>query len=104
MAVRGNDPVPITKVVAPAEPPLTARQPQVGASGGRQVPLRDPLPKVDSILIDQDRRLAIIDGAVVGVGDSVGARVVVRIDPDAVLLREPSGLAVRVSLRARMTS
>lgn len=72
------------------------------ASRARQVPLKDPLPSVDSILIDQERRLAIVDGAVAAVGDTVGPRVVVQIERDAVVLREPSGLLVRVSLRSRL--
>jgi hypothetical protein len=56
---------------------------------------------VESILIDQERRLALIDGAVVRVGDLVGTRTIVRIDRDAVLLREPSGLVVRASVRRK---
>ena len=64
--------------------------------------MTEPLPKVDSILIDQDRRLALIDGAIVGVGEAVGSRVVVQIDRNAVVLREPSGRIVRVRLRAPM--
>jgi hypothetical protein len=70
--------------------------------GTRYVPLKEPLPQVDSILIDQERRLAIIDGVVVGVGDAVGPRSVVQIDSDAVDLREPSGLLVRVHLRPKL--
>lgn len=66
----------------------------------RQAPIKNPLPKVDSILIDQDRRLALIDGAIVGVGDTIGGRVVVQIDRDTVILSEPSGRIVRVRLRA----
>jgi hypothetical protein len=69
--------------------------------GTRYVPLRDPLPQVESILVDQERRLAIIDGAVVGVGDAVGPRRVSQIEGDAVDLREPSGLLVRVHLRPK---
>jgi hypothetical protein len=68
------------------------------------VPLKDPLPRVDSILIDQDRRLAIVDGAIVTVGDAVGPRVVVQIERNAVILREPSGLVVRVTVRANSRS
>jgi hypothetical protein len=67
---------------------------------GRQAPLKEPLPKVDTVLIDQERRLALIDGVIVGVGDSVGSRVVVQIERDAVVLREPSGRFVRVRLRS----
>ena len=60
-----------------------------------------PVAEVDSILIDQERRLAIIDGAIVTIGDAVGPRVVEQIDRDGVVLREPSGLSVRVGLRAK---
>jgi hypothetical protein len=67
----------------------------------RRIPLKDPLPKLDSILIDQDRRVAVISGRRVGVGDPVGPRVVLRVEQDAIVLREPSGLAVRVELRPR---
>ena len=69
--------------------------------GTRYVPLRDPLPQVDSILVDQERRLAIIDGMVVGVGDAVGPRRVTQIESDTVDLREPSGLLVRVHVRGK---
>ena len=69
--------------------------------GTRYVPLKAPLPQVDSILIDQERRLAIIDGAAVGVGDTVGPRRVSQIESDAVDLREPSGLLVRVHVRSK---
>jgi hypothetical protein len=63
------------------------------------VPLKEQVPRLDSILVDQDRRLAVIDGVVVHVGDTVGARVVSQIARDGVLLREPSGLLVRLPLR-----
>jgi len=71
--------------------------------GTRYVPLKDPLPQVDSILVDQERRLAIIDGGVVGVGDAVGPRRVMQIESDVVDFREPSGLIVRVHLRPKLT-
>ena len=63
-----------------------------------QVPLKDPLPHIDSILIDQERRLALIDGEIFGIGDAVGQRVIASIEPRSVIFREPSGLAIRVSL------
>ena len=69
-----------------------------------QVPLNVPLPKVDSILIDQERRLAIIDGTIVTIGDTVGVRVVEQIERDGVVLREPSGLSVRIALRSKTDS
>lgn len=65
------------------------------------VPLKTPVPAVNSILVSPDRRLAVLDGAIVGVGDAVGLRVVVQIEPEAVILREPSGYLIRVSIRGR---
>jgi hypothetical protein len=59
------------------------------------------LPVIETILVSSDRRLAVIDGAFVGIGDTVGARSVVRIEVDAVFLREPSGLELRVPIRVR---
>jgi hypothetical protein len=107
-------PYPGPKIAAPRPPALQIARPSPGqtasastspskAAGpaGRPVPLKDPLPKVDSILIDQDRQLAIVDGAIVAVGDAVGPRVVVQIERNAVILREPSGLVVRVTIRPR---
>ena len=65
--------------------------------------LRDPLPRVTAILVSNDRRLATVGRAqIVGVGDAVGRRVVVRIDERAVVLREPSGVYVRVGLGGRL--
>lgn len=59
----------------------------------------EPLPVVSSILIGPDRRLAILNGSIVGEGDSVGNRRVVRIERDAVVLREAAGREVRVGVR-----
>jgi hypothetical protein len=88
-------------------PPPDMRSGVLPSAGGltagvRQVLLKDPLPHVDSILIDQERRLAIIDGVVVGLGDAVGLRNVIQIEGDAVFLREPSGLVIRVHLRRKL--
>jgi len=63
-------------------------------------PLREPLPRVDTVLIDQDRHLALVEGGVVAVGDAIGSRVVVGIERDGVVLREPSGRLVKVRVRA----
>jgi hypothetical protein len=113
------DPAPLARPVAPtplpaqvpdAEPqlpaipevaPLPLPVPPTPALGVRPpAPLKDPLPRIESILIDHNRRLAIVDGRIVGVGDPVGPRVVVQIEAEAVVLREPSGLDVRVPLRS----
>lgn len=64
-------------------------------------PLDAPLPIVSGILISSDRQFAVIDGSVVSPGDRVGQRVVVRIEPAAVVFREPSGREVRVPVRGK---
>jgi hypothetical protein len=76
-------------IAAPVEPPA---------------PLKDPLPRIDTVLIDQDRRLALVDGGVVAIGDAIGSRVVVGIERDAVVLREPSGRTVKVRVRSGVKS
>lgn len=64
----------------------------------RAAPLKDPLPGVSTILVSQSRRLAVVDGRIVSVGDKVGRRTVAEIEPHAVRFREPSGLEIRVGL------
>ena len=66
--------------------------------------LTDPVPKVTAILLSADRRLATVgdDGHIVGVGDTLGRRVVVAIDDRTVLFREPSGAQIRVALGGRV--
>jgi hypothetical protein len=61
----------------------------------------DPLPSVGGVLISAGRRLAVVDGAVVGIGDKVGTRTVAGIESNAVVLREASGKEVRVPIRPR---
>jgi hypothetical protein len=68
----------------------------------RLVPLDAPLPTVNSILVSPERRLAVVDGLIVHEGDAIGPRVVFRIEPDAVVLKEPSGYEVRVPIRRRI--
>lgn len=99
--VTPRTPPPVSKPPVQAEPPRPAPvDPEPEPQPERKpAPLKDPLPHLDSILIDATRRLAIVDGQIVSVGDRVGPRVVVRIENEAIVLREPSGLEVRVSLR-----
>jgi hypothetical protein len=53
--------------------------------------------------VSSDRRIATIDdGRIIGVGDVVGKRIVVGIDERAVVLREPSGVQIRVALGGRI--
>jgi len=77
---------------------------RVARPAGRteRVPLRDPLPVVNSILVAPDRRLAVANGEIVREGDVIGRRVLVRIEPGALVLREPSGVEVRVPIRRRL--
>ena len=52
-------------------------------------------------MIFGERRMAIVDGITVAPGDALGDRIVENIDREGVVLREPSGLEVRVAIRAR---
>jgi hypothetical protein len=66
--------------------------------------LKDPVPRVTAILVSADRRLATVgdQGQIIRVGDTVGQRTVVAIDDKTVLLREPSGVLIRVALGGRV--
>jgi hypothetical protein len=90
---------PVTETPKPADiarPRSTAGTVPPEKRGGQPLP---PVPPVTSILIDNGRRLAMIGGSIVAVGDRVGPRVVVRIDAASVVLREPSGQEITVLLR-----
>jgi hypothetical protein len=65
-------------------------------------PLTDPVPIINTILVSPERRLAILNGRVVTVGDAVGPRVVAAIEPREVILQEPSGVQIRVGLGGRV--
>jgi hypothetical protein len=80
-------------------PPRRVARP---ASQVERAPLRDALPVVNSILVAPDRRLAVANGEIVREGDAIGRRVLVRIEPGALVLREPSGLEVRVPIRRKL--
>jgi len=58
------------------------------------------LPTVRSILYSAARRLAIVDGRIVGVGDSVGGYAVADIEKGAVVFTAPSGERLRVPVHA----
>jgi hypothetical protein len=70
---------------------------------GGMKPLTAPVPQVNSILVAPDRRLAVVAGEIVREGDRVGPRTLIRIEPDAIVLREPSGHEVRVPIRRRLS-
>jgi hypothetical protein len=81
----------------PADKPETARNRPLPAL------LKDSLPRVTTILVSSDRRFATIDsGQIIGIGDVLGRRVVVAIDERTVVLREPSGVQIRVGLGGRV--
>jgi hypothetical protein len=86
----------------PERPPAFEQPSSAERAPQPRAPLRAPLPVVNSIMVAPNRRLAVVDGAIVREGDAVGPRVLIRIEPDAVVLREPSGYEVRVSLRRRV--
>ncbi len=81
------------------EPAADTKRAQEPPALPRPRPLNAPVPSVSSILISSDRRLAVIDGKIVAVGDQVGPRIVARIEPSYVVLREPSGFELRAPLR-----
>ena len=99
-----------SREVAPPAPPVRAQQTQraptdrVQANSAVTAPLlKDPMPRVTAILVANDRRFATInDGQIVGVGDVLGPRIVVGIDEKSVVLREPSGVQIRVGLGGRL--
>jgi hypothetical protein len=108
-AVPAPAPQPQAPAVRPSparvEPPAqTPEASTPAATSGRREPLRDPLPVVNSILVAPDRRLAVVAGEIVREGDAIGRRVLIRIERDGLLLREPSGHEVRVYIRRRAGS
>ena len=96
---------PVSSRVVEQPAPVPSSPPAVDVPaprGARPAPLKDPLPVIETILVSSDRRMAVIDGgAIVSAGDPIGQRTVARIEVDAIFLREPSGLEIRVPIRVR---
>ena len=108
-ASTATPPAPRSVTVAPRPTGVQGAQSTSGSAAGGEAlkavgsqPLDAPLPIVSGILISSDKQFAVIDGAVVSAGDRIGPRVVVRIEPAAVVLREPSGREVRVPVRGKV--
>lgn len=80
---RRREPVPVVERAAAQPPPPTSAA--------------DPLPT--SILYSPSRRLAIIDGRIVGVGDTVQGSRVVEILPNALVLESPARGRRRLEMR-----
>jgi hypothetical protein len=57
-----------------------------------------PEPSVRSILYSASRRLAIVDGRIVGIGETVGDYTVAEIERDAVVFTTPAGARLRVGI------
>lgn len=64
-------------------------------------PVLPPAPVVKSILVSASRRVALVDGRIVGVGDRVGTFLVEEIEPESVLLVTPQGLRTRIELQRK---
>ncbi len=98
------DPDPAPPAAAPARRPESPRPEPTAVQRSLTVePLiaADPFPRVDGIAIAGERRLAILDGAIVGIGDRVGRRTVKRIETHGVVLRDPGGGEVFLAIRTR---
>jgi hypothetical protein len=72
------------------------------AAGGGPAPAA-PDPVIMSILYAPDRRLAVIDRRTVRIGDSIAAGVIADIQPNAVVIRSPSGVLRRVEMTRTST-
>lgn len=110
-APRAADPAPRASDVAPPggsglnTPAVPADKPEAARNRPLPALLKDPLPRVTTILVSSDRRFATIDnGRIIGIGDVLGRRVVVAIDERTVVLREPSGVQIRVGLGGRLVA
>jgi hypothetical protein len=97
-----------TDPATPATPAPTAGRaagpllpPAPRADKPRAEPPKEPLPYVNTIIVSATRRFATVDGEIVEVGDKVGKRVIVGIEPHYVIFREPSGALERVGLGGR---
>ena len=102
--VASDAPVEALSVAAGESPPDERSAPS--ASGDTIVARLDDqppapslsLPVISAILLTEGRRLAVIDGRVLGTGQRVGPWELVSVDCDRVVLRDPSGVEQVVAL------
>ena len=100
-----SDPLVDTPSVAegellPDEPAATAGSGDTMATrldDGLAAPVPS-LPVISAILLSEGRRLAVIDGRVLAVGQRLEPWELVSVDKDAVVLRDPSGVEQVVTL------
>ena len=90
---------------APAVSTPSVPADKVEAGRPRPMPalLKEPAPRITAILLTNGRRYATVEGGhIVGVGQMVGRRLVVAIDEQTVLFKEPSGVLIRVGPGGRI--
>jgi hypothetical protein len=106
VAVRDPLTIPAPPAVSLAPAPAWRRDPFLFGDETRVVvrpavqapaPVR---PVVRTILYSAGRRLAIVNGRIVGIGEAVGGYTVADIDKDAVVFTAPSGERLRVPVHA----
>lgn len=106
LTTRSGTPQPEMADVVPA-PGLTnerpANHPTVKAATDRASasPAR-PAPVVTGILVSGGRRVALVDGRVVGPGDRLAAGIVQSIEPDAVVIAGPRGQTRLLKIERRV--
>jgi hypothetical protein len=104
-ADRSEQPAPGDRPGADAT--ATSGRASTGAASAGSAAARKParaadrLPTVEGVLIAPRIRLAVVDGVIVGEGDTVGTRRVTRIETDAVTFRDSTGRDVRIPVRPK---
>lgn len=107
-AAASRDPlsIPAPPAIDASSPPAWGRDPFLFGDESRvetrpAVAAPEPArPFVSTILFSSSRRLAIVNGRTVGVGDGVGVYTVADIERTAVVFMAPNGDRVRVSVHA----
>jgi hypothetical protein len=82
---------------APLSPPIRPPVRRTVRPPAAAVP-RQPDPVVSSILYSSSRRVALIDGRIVGPGDRIGGNVIHSIEPEAVVVLTADGQTRRLQL------
>ncbi len=97
-----------SRPVSPSERPLPGdRQPEVTFAPREERPVVTPIPRASTtalpsharcVLVSPDRRLALVDGRIVGPGDRLDGATVVDIAADGVLVEEGLGRRRRLGV------
>jgi hypothetical protein len=96
-------PVVVNRAPTVSPPPLVVERTPAPARARPAPPAEVPLPfdaVLGTILYSTDRKLAIIDDRIVGVGDEVRGARIVEITAGAVLLRDTQGRLRRLTFGA----